>query len=90
MVTEIDQEYSTADLIAEVRKYAGGGERPPGGVSVAEYAIAEGIMTNSANMILTDLFKEGLLTRHKYRVSDKLVYVYYKATPDALNKENRV
>jgi len=86
MVTEIDQEYSTADLIAEVVNHTGGGERPPGGVSVSEYATAEEIRTNSANMILTELFKEGMLTRRKYRVGGKLVFVYYKAFPDALNR----
>ncbi len=79
-----NEEFTTADLIDELQAYVGGGEREPGGVTACEWAKAEGVSENNAGTTLGKLFKAGKLTRRKYRVEGRAVFVYYKATPEAL------
>ncbi len=78
------EEFTTADLIDELQAYVGGGEREPGGVTVDEWAETQGISRHNAQQVLYGMFKEGKLTRRKHRVAGPLVFVYYKATPEAL------
>ncbi len=78
------EEFTTADLIDELQAYVGGGEREPGGVTTEEFAEAQGIDENNGGNTLRKLFKDGKLTRRKYRVNGRMTFVYYKTTPEAL------
>ena len=76
MVTEIDQEFTTEDLIAELQEYWDE-DRDPGGVTTKEFAEAEGCTTETARGRLNALLKTKL-ERRKARVKGHKVWVYYK------------
>ena len=74
-------EFDTNDLIKELQEYAGGGERKPGGVTVWEWADAQNVSFANATNQLSQLFRDGILTRRKYRTNgSRMVFVYYKAS----------
>ena len=77
MVTKVDEEFTTEDLIAELKAHYHQ-ERKPGGVTVAEWASAQDITKNNAGMQLSRLLDEGILTKQKARVNGHRVFVYYK------------
>jgi predicted transcriptional regulator len=77
------EEFTTADLIDELQAYVNE-ERPPGGVTVNEWAKAECCSKNLASARLLFLVEEGVLTRVKARVDGRRRWVYYKTTPEAL------
>lgn len=77
MVTKVDEEFTTEDLIAELQEYYHQ-ERKPGGVTVAEWALAQDITKGNAGMQLSRLLDKGMLTKQKARVNGHRVFVYYK------------
>ena len=79
MVTKVDEEFTTEDLIAELQAYHNE-ERKPGGVTVEEWAEASDINKDQARQQLNRMLDKGLLTKQKARVNGERVFVFYKVT----------
>lgn len=77
------EEFTTADLIDELQAYIAN-ERPPGGVTAKEWAKEKEVTEQCAGGHLRALMDKGVLTRRKYSVDGHRIFVYYKATPEAL------
>lgn len=77
----MSDEFTTADLLAELAQYIDPiHDRRPGGVTIKEYAKEFGVSQKQAARILGQLFEQGILTRERVRVNRFGVgYVYYKA-----------
>ena len=76
--------FTTKDLIKELQAYVNE-ERELGGVTVAEWAEAQGVTHDYARKQLAKMIGDGILTRKKARVDGRRTFVYYKVTPEALS-----
>lgn len=76
----MDEEFTTADLLEELAKYADPiNDRRPGGVTASEYAEEFGISEKTAARILKELYRDGVLVRERIRVNRFGVgFCYYK------------
>jgi len=78
------EEFTTQDLIEELQAYCKRDERKPGGVTITEWAEAQGLRRDNARIQLKRMCDEGVLFREKPRVDGTPTFVYYKAKPEAL------
>lgn len=79
MVTKIDEEFTTDDLIAELQEHIPPIlVRKPGGVTCKEWAIAQSINSSTAHTQLIELVEKGILYRERARGESKPFWVYYK------------
>ena len=76
------EEFTTADLIAELKEHYYQ-DRRPGGVTANEWAEVQDITESTARGQLNKLAKGGILTKEKARAEGRIKWVYYKAKPEA-------